>query len=196
MELLEMVYLRQNRLLSESQSCNTVESWLTVRVRWTIYWTLIPHFLRGTLSSHSRISRTRHTGTHVMYLSNLFTYIILIFWSINDPILFTIYNHATNIFNLNSPYIIFVHIYTYCRIDATVDDGRLGRLCNHAHYKEANAHAEYIEVDGKPAIILVATKKIKINDEIRYDYGETDQKTRSIFPFLSAGLWYCTPKTQ
>ena len=53
----------------------------------------------------------------------------------------------------------------------------------------ANAQAEYIEVDGQPAIILVAKKTIEVGDEIRYDYGDKDRKTRSLFPFLAPGIF-------
>lgn len=62
---------------------------------------------------------------------------------------------------------------------------RLGRFCNHDPMSIANAQAEYIEVDGEPAIILVAKKTIEVGDEIRYDYGDKDRKTRSLFPFLA-----------
>lgn len=76
----------------------------------------------------------------------------------------------------------------FYRIDATFEQAdRLGRFCNHASAKDANVQAEYIEVDGQPAIILVAKKKINIGDEIRYDYCETDPKARTLFPFLSSG---------
>lgn len=72
------------------------------------------------------------------------------------------------------------------RIDATLPefDNRMGKFCNHASGATGNAQAEYMEVDGRPAIILVAQKDIEPNEEIRYDYGETDHKTRTLFPFL------------
>lgn len=82
---------------------------------------------------------------------------------------------------------LFIPSSLFYRIDATFHEkGRLGRFCNHDSAKDANTQAERIEVDGKPAIILVAKKKINIGDEIRYDYCETDPSARALFPFLSS----------
>lgn len=64
--------------------------------------------------------------------------------------------------NLFSPY----------SIDASFDDGSLGRLVNDS--QKPNGKIKKIELDGKPHHCLFAIKDINKDDEITYDYGGQD----------------------
>ena len=67
-----------------------------------------------------------------------------------------------------------VNIYVlYFSIDATPDDGSLGRLVNDSYYF-ANATMKRIAIDGKHHLYLKALRNIAADDEILYTYGETD----------------------
>ena len=56
-------------------------------------------------------------------------------------------------------------------IDATEDDGSLGRLINHSR-QSPNVVMKTHVVEGKPRVVFVACKEIEIGEEITYDYGE------------------------
>ena len=72
---------------------------------------------------------------------------------------------------------MFMSVYS---IDATGCHKRLGRFLNDAPRKHANARAKVIEIDGIPHIILLATRVININEEIRFDYGVADAPWRMV----------------
>ncbi|XP_041833038.1 uncharacterized protein LOC121634460 [Melanotaenia boesemani] len=61
---------------------------------------------------------------------------------------------------------------TWC-IDASREDGSLGRLINDDH-KQPNCRMKKITVNGKPHLCLFALNEIKKGEEITYDYGGTD----------------------
>lgn len=56
------------------------------------------------------------------------------------------------------------------RLDATYEDGSMGRLVNDNH-KDSNCTMKLIEVDSKPYLCLFATRNIQGKEEIRYNYG-------------------------
>jgi hypothetical protein len=64
---------------------------------------------------------------------------------------------------------------------------RLGRYVNHCctGKPESNLRPEYIEVDGKPAILLLAAGPIKEGDRLAFDYGEWNKETIAALPFLN-----------
>ncbi|XP_078315644.1 histone-lysine N-methyltransferase Set8-like isoform X2 [Crassostrea virginica] len=61
-------------------------------------------------------------------------------------------------------------------IDATTNDGRLGRLVNDAKLEspQNNCKMKIVLLDNYPRLCLFATKHIKCGEELRYDYGEND----------------------
>ena len=62
-----------------------------------------------------------------------------------------------------------------CSIDASAEPGDegawMGRLVNHGKGKETNSRAKIMKVGGKPCLALFATRSIKVNEELLYDYG-------------------------
>ncbi|XP_064653238.1 uncharacterized protein LOC135503564 [Lineus longissimus] len=63
---------------------------------------------------------------------------------------------------------------TLC-VDATKDDGTLGRLVNDAWRGAANCSMKKVSTEkGSPALCLFANRDIEIGEELRYDYGVDD----------------------
>lgn len=58
----------------------------------------------------------------------------------------------------------------YC-LDATLEDGKYGRLVNHSRLRP-NCKARTLKLNGKPAVVLFAIRDIAPGEEILYDYGE------------------------
>ena len=58
-----------------------------------------------------------------------------------------------------------------CCIDATQDNGRMGRLINHSRL-DANLKPRLIVVDDVPRLFFTATRDITANTELQYPYGE------------------------
>ncbi|XP_016098955.1 probable histone-lysine N-methyltransferase set-1 [Sinocyclocheilus grahami] len=82
--------------------------------------------------------------------------------------------HEENEFNkISNPYTYYFkhNGKDYC-IDASHDDGSLGRLVNDD--KKPNAKMLKIEVNGNPHLCLFAIKNISEGQEITYDYGGAD----------------------
>lgn len=69
-------------------------------------------------------------------------------------------------------------------IDATKPSSRLGRLINHSRSRP-NCALKIFLYDGKPRVILVATKSIKPDSEILFDYGERDRSIIESNPWLA-----------
>ena len=68
-------------------------------------------------------------------------------------------------------------------IDATNEDGTLGRLINHSRLA-GNCTPKKIVVDGQPHIYFVAANAISPGEELMFDYGERRTKILKDFPFL------------
>jgi len=58
-----------------------------------------------------------------------------------------------------------------CSLDATCDDGSLGRLVNDEH-KKPNCVMKLVEVDNSPHLCLFALQDLHAGSELRYNYGE------------------------
>ena len=56
-------------------------------------------------------------------------------------------------------------------MDATKESGRLGRLINHST-KRNNAITKTVEVNGTPHLYLMASRDIRVGEEVLFDYGE------------------------
>ncbi|XP_029916737.1 lysine methyltransferase 5Ab isoform X2 [Myripristis murdjan] len=70
---------------------------------------------------------------------------------------------------------------TYC-VDATKETTRLGRLINHS--KNGNCQTRLHDIDGKPHLILVASRDIEAEEELLYDYGDRSKASISAHPWL------------
>ncbi|XP_041800876.1 N-lysine methyltransferase KMT5A-A-like [Chelmon rostratus] len=67
---------------------------------------------------------------------------------------------------------------TWC-IDASREDGSLGRLVNDAH-KSPNCKMKKLTVQGKPHLCLFAIENIQADSEITYNYGESQWPWRAL----------------
>lgn len=70
---------------------------------------------------------------------------------------------------------------TYC-VDATKETERLGRLLNHS--KTGNCQTKLHSVDGRPHLILVASRDISLGEELLYDYGDRSKEAIAAHPWL------------
>ena len=68
-------------------------------------------------------------------------------------------------------------------VDATVDDGSMGRLMNHDR-KNPNVVMRAVVVEGTPQIVFFAKTDISVGSELCYDYGERRKNILEKFPFL------------
>ena len=77
-----------------------------------------------------------------------------------------------------------ISILFYFSIDATTDDGRLGRYINHSKSAQ-NLLPKLIEApDGQPHIIFLAARNISAEQEVLYDYGERNPQILQSHPWL------------
>ncbi|XP_042610370.1 uncharacterized protein LOC109051994 isoform X3 [Cyprinus carpio] len=66
-------------------------------------------------------------------------------------------------------------------IDASREDGSLGRLVNDCH-KSPNCKMRRLTVQGKPHLCLFAIENIEAETEITYDYGDSQWPWRNLAP--------------
>uniref|UniRef100_A0A3B1J6G0 [histone H4]-lysine(20) N-methyltransferase n=1 Tax=Astyanax mexicanus TaxID=7994 RepID=A0A3B1J6G0_ASTMX len=69
----------------------------------------------------------------------------------------------------------------YC-VDATKETCRLGRLINHS--KNGNCQTRLHDINGVPHLILVASRHIKAEEELLYDYGDRTKESIAAHPWL------------
>lgn len=69
-------------------------------------------------------------------------------------------------------------------MDATKDNGRMGRLLNHSKTL-ANVVTRLVEVDGHPYLCLMAAREIRVGEELVYDYGERSREAMDSHPWLA-----------
>ena len=62
--------------------------------------------------------------------------------------------------------------YLSCSINASKEDGTLGRLANDNH-RNPNCRVKKIVVKGTPHLCLFAVKEIFPEEEITYNYGDS-----------------------
>lgn len=70
-------------------------------------------------------------------------------------------------------------------VDATLPNGRIGRLINHSR-KAPNCKTRLFVHKGQPHLIFVALKDIIKNEELLYDYGERDKNAIEAHPWLAS----------
>ncbi len=75
--------------------------------------------------------------------------------------------------------------HAHLSIDATVDNGRMGRLLNHSRTR-ANVTTKLHEVDGQPYLCLMAARSISVKEELLYDYGERSKEVMLAYPWLQS----------
>ena len=68
-------------------------------------------------------------------------------------------------------------------LDATKDDGRLGRTMNHSK-KNPNMEPKILVVDEKPRMFLVASTNINPGTELVWDYGDRNKLSLKTFIWL------------
>ena len=68
-------------------------------------------------------------------------------------------------------------------IDATKEDGSLGRLVNHSRLRP-NAEVKIVSSDTRPFLCLFAADEIASGQELLYDYGERSKATIQNFAWL------------
>ena len=73
----------------------------------------------------------------------------------------------------------------YNSVDATKDNGRMGRLLNHSK-TQANVFTKLIEVKDQPYLCLMAARDIRPGEELQYDYGERSRAAIESHPWLAA----------
>ena len=71
---------------------------------------------------------------------------------------------------------------TLC-VDATVEDGSMGRLMNHEK-KKPNVVMKVVNVNNVPQVVFFAIKDIEVGQELCYDYGEKGRHILLKFPWL------------
>ncbi|KAI0980116.1 hypothetical protein GJ496_010033 [Pomphorhynchus laevis] len=72
---------------------------------------------------------------------------------------------------------------SYC-MDATEETRRLGRLVNHSRYRN-NLIPKIVSINGYPHLILIASKRIDVGDELLYDYGDRSVASLRAHPWLA-----------
>lgn len=70
----------------------------------------------------------------------------------------------------------------YLSIDATKEDGTLGRLINHA--TDGNLRTVPFSFEGKERLYFVTRTDIEAGEELFYNYGDTDEETTAKLPWL------------
>ena len=71
----------------------------------------------------------------------------------------------------------------HCSIDATTDNGYLGRMINHSK-KSPNLAPRLIDIEGKPHICFFSTTAIHAGTELLYDYGDHSKSAKDAHPWL------------
>ena len=71
----------------------------------------------------------------------------------------------------------------YC-IDATAEDGTLGRLLNHS--RSGNCKTKVHVIKDKPHLIFVTTREVKTGEELTYDYGDRSKDSLQSHPWLKS----------
>ena len=72
----------------------------------------------------------------------------------------------------------------FCSIDATAEDGTLGRLLNHS--RSGNCKTKVHVIKEKPHLIFVTTREVKTGEELTYDYGDRSKDSLQSHPWLKS----------
>ena len=69
-------------------------------------------------------------------------------------------------------------------VDATNDNGRLGRIINHSK-TSANLKSEVFTHNEKPHLVFFAKSDIQKGQELLFDYGDRSKESIKKFPWLA-----------
>eukprot|EP00112_Aurelia_sp_Birch-Aquarium-sp1_P022427 Seg6319.2 transcript_id=Seg6319.2/GoldUCD/mRNA.D3Y31 product="N-lysine methyltransferase KMT5A" protein_id=Seg6319.2/GoldUCD/D3Y31 len=72
----------------------------------------------------------------------------------------------------------------YC-VDATKETTRLGRLLNHSK-TDCNVCTRIFPIKDVPRLILIASRDIKVGEELLYDYGDRSKVAVESYPWLKS----------
>lgn len=70
-------------------------------------------------------------------------------------------------------------------IDATEEDGRIGRLISHSK-DNANVAVKLISSSHRPHLCMIAKTAISSGQELLYDYGDHSVSSIEAFPWLNS----------
>ena len=70
-------------------------------------------------------------------------------------------------------------------VDATKETTRLGRLLNHSK-TDNNVCTRIFPIKDIPRLILVASRDIKVGEELLYDYGDRSKIALESHPWLKS----------
>lgn len=79
----------------------------------------------------------------------------------------------------------------FSSVDATEDNSRMGRLCNHASGKLVTAIVKVVIMDNIPHLCLFAVRDLDIDDQVPYNYNiklPFVDKVRSFPPICSCSV--------
>lgn len=68
-------------------------------------------------------------------------------------------------------------------VDATKENGRLGRLVNHS--KKGNLKTQAFLISDRPHLIFTAKRDIPLGEELLYDYGDRSKASLKFYPWLA-----------
>ena len=68
-------------------------------------------------------------------------------------------------------------------IDATEENGTIGRLINHAS-KNENLKMKIVIIDQQPRVVFVALRHISVGEELLYNYGDRRTDVVEANPWL------------
>lgn len=86
-----------------------------------------------------------------------------------------------NLFRIS---VYLVYVWFCYSIDATPESPYFGRLVNHSRVTP-NCHTKVVEVKGQPHLVLLASRKIEIGEELLYDYGDRSKEALAAHPWLA-----------
>lgn len=69
-------------------------------------------------------------------------------------------------------------------MDATKESPYLGRLVNHSARKP-NLKTKVIEIKSVPYLVLIAKRRIEVDEELLYDYGDRTRDAVENNPWLT-----------
>jgi len=70
-----------------------------------------------------------------------------------------------------------------CSIDATSENGKLGRLVNHS--RNGNLITKTVMMAGRPHLVLIAKDDLPEGVELTYDYGDRSKEALQHHPWLA-----------
>ena len=80
--------------------------------------------------------------------------------------------------------VVVMWISCFNSVDATKDNGRVGRLLNHSK-ASSNITTKVFELDEIPRLCMFACKDVEAEEELVYDYGDRRGDIIKLNPWLA-----------